>query len=124
MSKRPVTVLQVLPLPLQTRHRSSRALEPSIMSQPTGYRSDLVSKMPRILDTHLTFALDADVERFVAAFGTVDHLVPVPVVELLPSRHAVQLARVRRFGVRNPSKKPSQFPLTTMNILPTGIAPH
>ena len=50
----------------------------------------------------LTGAVHAHVERFIIAARSVRHLRPVPVVEPLAHRHTVQLAGVRRPGVRYP----------------------
>lgn len=50
----------------------------------------------------MTLSVDADIVALVVAKRSVSHFGLVAIVESFTPRHAVQLARVRRFGVRDP----------------------
>lgn len=105
MSNKPTIVLHAVPLPPHTLHLSSLAEEPSIMSQPTGYKTYTlqpyaIKKKPL---SHLTLSFDANIDRFIVTSSTINYLLFMPIIETFSSRHTVEFARIWTFGIWDPS---------------------
>jgi len=65
--------------------------------------------------THHAFSINTDVRCLVVAPGTVDDLVRVAIEKSLTPRHAVELALVGTFRVRDPTGTPGDLPLVQLH---------
>lgn len=109
MVREPSTVRHDEPSPEHFRHLSSRADEPSIMSQPTDYKLKQTNVNPwtgisivEIGRTYLTLSINANIQRFIIASCAIDDFRFMAIIKTFAARHAVEFARIGRFCVGHP----------------------
>lgn len=100
-------VLHVEPSPAQFLHLSSRAEDPNIKSQPTGYNLNTnermfekvleasLHKMKEIKSTHLTLTIDAYIIRFIVTSCSIRNFCFMSVIESFTAWHTIQFAWIR-----------------------------
>lgn len=118
MSNSPVTVLHADPSPWHVLHLSSRAVEPSIKLQPTGYmwivKEHCMSalrawkvinhwcKWNVVEHTYLTCTINANINWMIITSCTVNDFWLVTIIEAFASWHAIQFTWIWCFCVWHP----------------------